>query len=119
MLPDVPEIVDWDKAAPAPQHVPGGKAAHGKDDVPYSRRSKYVRMFRQFYNSQDTHLEFPSSLTSVERMWVHKLATQWHMTHQSFGEGNERSIVVTKNQIASDGNNYCFAYSDLRLNFCS
>ena len=67
-----------------------------KKYVPRSRRNKYTRAIRQFVNSDDTVLTFPSTLNTIERRWIHNIAEQWKLKHESFGLGEERYIVVTK-----------------------
>ena len=67
--------------------------------VPYSRRNKYTKKIRDFVNSDDSVLEFPVSLNTIERKWVHQIAEQWKtLDHQSFGLPPNRYIVVSKKQ---------------------
>lgn len=61
-----------------------------------SRRAKYSKMIRNFMNSTETMLTFSNALTTFERCLVHRIAHQWEIEHQSYGEGTERYIVVWK-----------------------
>ena len=78
--------------------TPNIDAAVDKDPpVPYSRRAKYNKIIRKFVNSTENVLEFSPKLTKIERTWVHQIATQWKvLNHESFGEGKDRYIVVSK-----------------------
>ena len=72
--------------------------------VPRSRRNKYTRAIRQFVNSDNTVLTFPSTLNTIERRWIHNIAEQWKiLNHESFGSGEDRYIVVTKK---TEGNTF-------------
>lgn len=52
---------------------------------------------QQNQTSQKTKkLEFPTTLTSRERAWVHELAETFELEHTSVGEGNKRHIVIWK-----------------------
>ena len=61
-----------------------------------SRRAKYSKMIRKFMNSSETMMTFSNALTTFERCLVHRIAHQWQIEHQSYGEGKERYIVVWK-----------------------
>lgn len=42
-------------------------------------------------------MEFPTTLTSRERAWVHEIAESLgSLEHESVGEGNRRHIVIWK-----------------------
>lgn len=49
-----------------------------------------------FIESEDTQLEFPSSLAPEERKLVHSLSEQYHLYHKSKNLGEERFLVVRK-----------------------
>ena len=61
-----------------------------------SRRVKYSKMIRSFMNSSEKMLTFSNALTTFERCLVHRIAHQWQIEHQSYGEGKERYIIVWK-----------------------
>ena len=61
-----------------------------------SRRAKFSKIIRKFMKSSDTSMTFSTDLTTFERKLVHRIAHQWHIDHESYGEGNERYIVVSK-----------------------
>ncbi|XP_028334691.1 DNA-binding protein SMUBP-2 isoform X4 [Physeter macrocephalus] len=50
----------------------------------------------EFVASEKTQLEFPASLDSQDRMWVHQIAEEYGLRHESAGEGKERFITVSK-----------------------
>ena len=58
-----------------------------------SRRKKFSKMIRSFMNSSEPMLTFSNALTTFERCLVHRIAHQWQIEHQSYGEGKERYIV--------------------------
>ena len=59
--------------------------------------SKDVRsVLMAFIESEDTQLEFPSSLTAEERKLIHTLCEQYHLYHKSRNSGDERFLVVRK-----------------------
>ncbi|XP_053304498.1 DNA-binding protein SMUBP-2 [Spea bombifrons] len=49
-----------------------------------------------------THLAFPSSLTSHDRLLVHQIAEEWGLQHVSAGDGKERCISVAKTKVVSE-----------------
>ena len=61
-----------------------------------SRRAKFSKMIRSFMNSSKPMLTFSNALTTFERCLVHRIAHQWQIEHQSYGDGKERYIVVWK-----------------------
>ncbi|XP_036115835.1 DNA-binding protein SMUBP-2 [Molossus molossus] len=50
----------------------------------------------EFVASEQTRLEFPSSLNSHDRMRVHQIAEEHGLRHDSAGEGQNRFITVSK-----------------------
>lgn len=50
----------------------------------------------EFVASEKTELEFPASLNSHDRMWVHQIAEEHGLRHDSSGEGKKRFITVSK-----------------------
>ena len=61
-----------------------------------SRRAKFSKMIRSFMNSSKPMLTFSNALTTFERCLVQRIAHQWQIEHQSYGDGKERYIVVWK-----------------------
>ena len=52
-------------------------------------------------NDEENELEFPSSLTSVERAYVHRLIATYGLTSKSKGNGASRFLTVYKKDRAS------------------
>ncbi|XP_059255360.1 DNA-binding protein SMUBP-2 isoform X3 [Mustela nigripes] len=50
----------------------------------------------EFVASEKTELEFPASLNSHDRMWVHQIAEEHGLRHDSSGEGKKRFVTVSK-----------------------
>ncbi|XP_063294197.1 DNA-binding protein SMUBP-2 [Pelobates fuscus] len=48
-----------------------------------------------------THLAFPSTLTSHDRLLVHQIAEECGLQHVSMGDGNQRCISVSKTEAIS------------------
>ena len=66
--------------------------------------SKDVRsVLMTFIESEDTQLEFPSSLTAEERKMIHTLCEQYHLYHKSRNSGDERFLMVRKKISSSPG----------------
>ena len=57
-----------------------------------SRRANFSKIIRSFMNSSKPMLTF----TFFERCLVQRIAHQWQIEHQSYGDGKERYIVVWK-----------------------
>ena len=55
-----------------------------------------LKNFRQ--REEETELEFPSSLLSTERAYVHKLATELGLASKSRGKGQTRYLTVFKKE---------------------
>ena len=55
-----------------------------------------LKNFRQ--KEEETELEFPSSLLSTERAYVHKLATELGLASKSRGKGQTRYLTVFKKE---------------------
>uniref|UniRef100_A0A8I3RT88 DNA-binding protein SMUBP-2 n=1 Tax=Canis lupus familiaris TaxID=9615 RepID=A0A8I3RT88_CANLF len=53
-------------------------------------------MIAEFVASEKTQLEFPPSLNSHDRMWVHQIAEEHGLRHDSTGTGKKRFITVSK-----------------------
>ena len=61
-----------------------------------SRRAKFSKIIRSFMKSSKPMLTFSNALTTFKRCLVHRIAHQWQIEHQSYGDGKERYIVVWK-----------------------
>merc|ERR1719209_2340816 len=55
-----------------------------------------LKNFRQ--KEEETELEFPSSLLSTERAYVHKMATELGLASKSRGKGQTRYLTVFKKE---------------------
>jgi ATP-dependent RNA/DNA helicase IGHMBP2 len=53
--------------------------------------------------SKESQLEFPTSLSSHDRLRVHQLAEEFGLRHDSTGEGKARHITVSRRSPASSG----------------
>ena len=77
-----------------------------------------LKNFRQ--REEETELEFPSSLLSTERAYVHKLATELGLASKSRGKGQTRYLTVFKKEgstlLARDAE---LSLSDSCLRMCS
>ena len=52
-------------------------------------------------NDEETELEFPSSLTSVERAYIHRLIATYGLSSKSKGKGATRFLTVFKKDASS------------------
>ncbi|XP_065611447.1 DNA-binding protein SMUBP-2 [Cyrtonyx montezumae] len=102
------------KAQPAPGRKPkaaAAKAAPGKQEARCSLRpteespamksdeNKFKAVLEAFLESGELQLDFPSSLSSHDRMLVHLLAEEHGLQHVSTGEGRNRYISVRKKEL--------------------
>ncbi|XP_039091327.1 DNA-binding protein SMUBP-2 [Hyaena hyaena] len=73
--------------------VRGGspEAADGRDGVAHFRAK-----IAEFMASEEARLEFPASLNSHDRMWIHQIAEELGLRHDSSGQGKKRFITVSK-----------------------
>ncbi|XP_042813350.1 DNA-binding protein SMUBP-2 isoform X2 [Panthera tigris] len=67
------------------------EAADGGD-----RADRFRAEIAEFVASENTRLEFPASLNSHDRMWIHQIAEEHGLRHDSTGEGKKRFITVSK-----------------------
>ncbi|VFV44615.1 low quality protein: dna-binding [Lynx pardinus] len=67
------------------------EAADGRD-----RADRFRAEIAEFVASENTRLEFPASLNSHDRMWIHQIAEEHGLRHDSTGEGKKRFITVSK-----------------------
>lgn len=73
---------------------PGGggpEGAQSRDGADHLRA-----LILEFVASEQTQLQFPSSLNSHDRMRVHQIAEEHGLRHDSAGEGKNRFITVSK-----------------------
>ncbi|XP_025771227.1 DNA-binding protein SMUBP-2 [Puma concolor] len=67
------------------------EAADGRD-----RADRFRAEIAEFVASENTRLEFPASLNSHDRMWIHQIAEEHGLRHDSTGEGKKRFVTVSK-----------------------
>ncbi|XP_058545926.1 DNA-binding protein SMUBP-2 isoform X3 [Neofelis nebulosa] len=67
------------------------EATDGRD-----RADRFRAEIAEFVASENTRLEFPASLNSHDRMWIHQIAEEHGLRHDSTGEGKKRCITVSK-----------------------
>ncbi|XP_012613016.2 DNA-binding protein SMUBP-2 isoform X1 [Microcebus murinus] len=67
------------------------EGAESRDSV-----DRFRAMIVEFVASEKTQLEFPASLNSHDRLWVHQIAEEHGLRHDSAGEGKKRFITVSK-----------------------
>ncbi|XP_058925286.1 DNA-binding protein SMUBP-2 [Kogia breviceps] len=80
------------EAQPQPILNGGGwQGARSRDGA-----EQFRAVITEFVASEKTQLEFPASLDSQDRMWVHQIAEEYGLRHESAGEGKERFITVSK-----------------------
>uniref|UniRef100_A0A452UVW1 DNA-binding protein SMUBP-2 n=1 Tax=Ursus maritimus TaxID=29073 RepID=A0A452UVW1_URSMA len=60
------------------------------------RAERFRAKIAEFVASEKTQLEFPASLNSHDRMWIHQIAEEHGLRHDSTGEGKKRFITVSK-----------------------
>ena len=58
-----------------------------------------LRRFRE--NDEETELEFPSSLTSTERAYIHRLIATYGLASKSKGKGASRFLTIYKKDSSS------------------
>ena len=51
---------------------------------------------QRFLNNEETELEFPSSFTSVERAYIHRLIPRYGLSSKSKGKGASRFLTLYK-----------------------
>ena len=59
-------------------------------------RKHYDAIVKEFVDSNEQQLEFPSTLTPAERQLVHKLAMHFNLGHKSSGPANARVLRLYK-----------------------
>ncbi|CAL1131204.1 unnamed protein product [Cladocopium goreaui] len=82
----------------------GGKGGKGdrkggppsSDELPETRRVELCAELDEFVASSKTQLQMSSSITGLERKFLHEQAELRNLTTQSFGQGRERYICIFK-----------------------
>uniref|UniRef100_A0A8C5LCH1 DNA-binding protein SMUBP-2 n=1 Tax=Jaculus jaculus TaxID=51337 RepID=A0A8C5LCH1_JACJA len=103
---------DWEAGAAArqnrrkPGEKPSGSEAQSQASLkaggprgaggPDSTAEHFRALIAEFVASEETKLEFPTSLNSHDRLLVHQLAEEHGLRHDSAGEGKARRITVRK-----------------------
>ncbi|XP_034377122.1 DNA-binding protein SMUBP-2 [Arvicanthis niloticus] len=78
--------------------------ANGSDRTGGTDRTEHFRaMIEEFVASKEAQLEFPTSLSSHDRLRVHQLAEEFGLKHDSTGEGKARHITVSRRSPARSG----------------
>ncbi|KAG7476581.1 hypothetical protein MATL_G00084360 [Megalops atlanticus] len=77
---------------------PGVSKAKGLKDIRIGEEVKIAVnvAFERFQYSEDKELEFPSSLTSTERAFIHRLAQSLGYISKSRGKGSKRFLTIWK-----------------------
>ncbi|GAB1301960.1 DNA-binding protein SMUBP-2 [Apodemus speciosus] len=79
-------------------------SASGSDRTGGTDRTEHFRaVIEEFVASKETQLEFPTSLSSHDRLRVHQLAEEFGLRHDSTGEGKARHITVSRRSPAASG----------------
>lgn len=79
-------------------------SANGSDRTGGTDRTEHFRaMIEEFVASKEAQLEFPTSLSSHDRLQVHQLAEEFGLRHDSTGEGKARHITVSRRSPAGSG----------------
>lgn len=73
----------------------GGKKS---DAVEEDRRIFFQQQLLAFRESTELETSFPSSLTSTERKFIHRIVTELGLTSKSSGVGENRHITVRKRE---------------------
>ncbi|XP_032735590.1 DNA-binding protein SMUBP-2 [Lontra canadensis] len=93
--------LEWKRTGgrPSGPEVPSQPSLNGGSlEGPATRdRAEHFRAkIAEFVASEKTQLEFPASLNSHDRMWVHQIAEEHGLRHDSSGQGKKRFITVSK-----------------------
>lgn len=95
-----------------PSEKPSGSQAHsqpgsnvgGSDRTGGTDHTEHFRaMIKEFLAGKEAQLEFPTSLSSHDRLRVHQLAEEFGLKHDSTGEGRARHITVSRKSPAGSG----------------
>eukprot|EP00913_Durusdinium_trenchii_P018446 g17329.t1 len=83
----------------------GGKGVKGgcppsSDEIPEARREELRAELEEFVASESKQLQMPTSITGLERKFLHEQAELRSLTTQSFGQGRERYLCIFKQEQA-------------------
>ncbi len=82
--------------------------AKKSDAVQEDRRIFFQQQLLAFRESNELEISFPSSLSSTERKFIHRIVTELGLTSKSSGSGENRFITVRKREATveiSEGSN--------------
>ncbi|XP_028727335.1 DNA-binding protein SMUBP-2 [Peromyscus leucopus] len=90
---------------PGPQgHPQPSSGASDSDRTGGTDRTEHLRaVIEKFVASKESQLEFPTSLSSHDRLRVHQIAEEFGLRHDSTGEGKARHITVSRKSPAGPG----------------
>lgn len=78
-------------------HPQPSSGASDSDRTGGTDRTEHLRaVIEKFVASTESHLEFPTSLSSHDRLRVHQIAEEFGLRHDSTGEGKARHITVSR-----------------------
>lgn len=79
-------------------------SAGGSDRTGGPDHTEHFRaVIKKFVASKESQLEFPTSLSSHDRLRVHQIAEEFGLRHDSSGEGKARHITVSRKSPAGSG----------------
>ncbi|KAM4618002.1 DNA-binding protein SMUBP-2 isoform 1-T2 [Discoglossus pictus] len=87
-----------DKIKPVTSHENGQQDNKSDDNTEKASNDECLRrMIEEFLEDHQTmQLDFPSTLTSYDRLLVHQIAEECGLQHASTGDGTKRCISLTK-----------------------
>lgn len=85
-------------------HSQPSSSAGGSDRTGDPDHTEHFRaVIEKFVASKESQLEFPTSLSSHDRLRVHQIAEEFGLRHDSSGEGKARHITVSRKSPAGSG----------------
>lgn len=85
-------------------HSQPSSSAEGSDRTRGPDHTEHFRaVIEKFVASKESQLEFPTSLSSHDRLRVHQIAEEFGLRHDSSGEGKARHITVSRKSPAGSG----------------
>lgn len=85
-------------------HPQPSSGASDSDRTGGTDRTEHLRaVIEKFVASTESQLEFPTSLSSHDRLRVHQIAEEFGLRHDSTGEGKARHITVSRKSPAGPG----------------
>jgi len=74
------------------------------NSLPQGRRLELRTQVEEFVAKAERQLAFPSSISGLERKYLHEVAEEFGLTSQSFGQGKDRCLSLFKPDVqASSG----------------